>query len=181
MLSRNNATVTADIDHFHMVLYANVVQRSRGRISRAIAATVSSDAEAEEFRSFLDAHRIDDQDRIIRRIVLRGLATEGIALARSDLVPEITITAEGVYWHPVGAEDADLRKHPRYARAANDRLGLAAQAATAAIAGAGARARTIPWQQLIDPVYRTVGQPCEHVGEPGARVASLSLQVVISE
>jgi hypothetical protein len=23
-------------------------------------------------------------------------------------VPEITITAEGVYWHPVGAEDADL-------------------------------------------------------------------------
>jgi hypothetical protein len=24
------------------------------------------------------------------------------------LVPEITITAEGIYWHPVGAEDADL-------------------------------------------------------------------------
>jgi hypothetical protein len=23
-------------------------------------------------------------------------------------VPEITITAEGVYWHPVGAEDPDL-------------------------------------------------------------------------
>jgi hypothetical protein len=23
-------------------------------------------------------------------------------------VPEITITAEGVYWHPVGADDPDL-------------------------------------------------------------------------
>jgi hypothetical protein len=23
-------------------------------------------------------------------------------------MPEITITAEGVFWHPVGAEDADL-------------------------------------------------------------------------
>jgi hypothetical protein len=23
-------------------------------------------------------------------------------------VPEVTITAEGVYWHPVGAEDNDL-------------------------------------------------------------------------
>jgi hypothetical protein len=22
--------------------------------------------------------------------------------------PEVTITADGVYWHPVGAEDADL-------------------------------------------------------------------------
>ena len=30
------------------------------------------------------------------------------ALARADLVPEITITADGVYWHPVGAEDSDL-------------------------------------------------------------------------
>ena len=45
---------------------------------------------------------------MIRRIALRGSATEGIALARADLVPEITITAEGVYWHPVGAEDPDL-------------------------------------------------------------------------
>ena len=40
------------------------------------------------------------------------LRTQGIALARADLVPEITITAEGVYWHPVGAEDADLLVTP---------------------------------------------------------------------
>ena len=39
---------------------------------------------------------------------MRGSAAEGVALARADLVPELTITAEGVYWHPVGAEDADL-------------------------------------------------------------------------
>jgi hypothetical protein len=45
---------------------------------------------------------------VIRRIALRGSATQGIALARADLVPEVTITAEGVFWHPVGAEDNDL-------------------------------------------------------------------------
>jgi sulfatase maturation enzyme AslB (radical SAM superfamily) len=73
-----------------------------------LAATVSSDAEAEEFRRFLDAGQIADQDRVIRQIALRGFATQGIALARADLVPEVTITADGVYWHPVGAEDADL-------------------------------------------------------------------------
>jgi hypothetical protein len=39
---------------------------------------------------------------------LRGCATKGVAVSRTDLVPEVTITAEGVYWHPVGAEDADL-------------------------------------------------------------------------
>ncbi len=72
------------------------------------AATVSSDAEAKEFRQFLDKEQIAPEDRVIRRIALRGSATEGVALARADLVPEVTITAEGVYWHPVGAEDADL-------------------------------------------------------------------------
>jgi pyruvate-formate lyase-activating enzyme/TusA-related sulfurtransferase len=73
-----------------------------------LAATVSMDAEAEEFQRFLDEQQIAEEDRVIRRIALRGFATEGIALARADLLPEVTITAEGVYWHPVGAEDNDL-------------------------------------------------------------------------
>src|SRR5271166_769505 len=74
-----------------------------------LAATVSSDAEAHEFRAFLDAEGVAEQDRIVRRIALRGFAEDGLALARADLVPEVTITAEGVYWHPIGAEDSDLK------------------------------------------------------------------------
>ncbi len=73
-----------------------------------LAATVSTETEAEEFRRFLDAHHIGEENRVIRRIALRGSATQGVALARADLVPEMTITAEGVFWHPVGAEDDDL-------------------------------------------------------------------------
>jgi molybdenum cofactor biosynthesis enzyme MoaA len=73
-----------------------------------LAATVATDKEAAEFRQFLDSRKISEQDRVIRRIALRGFATQGVALARADLVPEITITADGVYWHPVGAEDDDL-------------------------------------------------------------------------
>jgi len=90
--------------------------RTREGIKRArslgfrvrLAATVSTDAEAEEFRQFLDEEKIAAEDRVIRRIALRGSATKGVAVARADLVPEVTITAEGVYWHPVGALDADL-------------------------------------------------------------------------
>jgi sulfatase maturation enzyme AslB (radical SAM superfamily) len=73
-----------------------------------LAATVSTDAEGEEFRHFLDDERIAEEDRVIRRIALRGSASEGVAVGRTDLVPEVTITAQGVYWHPVGAEDKDL-------------------------------------------------------------------------
>jgi pyruvate-formate lyase-activating enzyme/TusA-related sulfurtransferase len=73
-----------------------------------LAATVSTDEEADECRRFLDSHQIGEEDRVIRRLVLRGFASDGVALARADLVPEVTITAEGVYWHPVGAADPDL-------------------------------------------------------------------------
>jgi Radical SAM superfamily/4Fe-4S single cluster domain len=85
------------------------IQRARTLGFRVrLAATVSTDAEAEEFRQFLDDEKIAVEDRVIRRIALRGSASEGVAISRSDLVPEVTITTDGVYWHPVGAEDADL-------------------------------------------------------------------------
>ena len=85
------------------------IERARAEGFRVrLAATVSSDEEHAEFQQFLDAKRVAVENRVIRRIAMRGFAEEGIALARADLVPELTITADGVYWHPVGAEDADL-------------------------------------------------------------------------
>jgi hypothetical protein len=85
------------------------IQRARTQGFRVrLAATVSTDAEAEAFRQFLNEEKIAAQDRVIRRIALRGSASQGVAVSRADLVPEVTVTADGVYWHPVGAEDADL-------------------------------------------------------------------------
>ena len=85
------------------------IERARTEGFRVrLAATVSTDAEAEEFSRFLDALHVSEENRVIRRIALRGSATQGVALARTDLVPEVTITADGVFWHPVGAEDNDL-------------------------------------------------------------------------
>ncbi len=85
------------------------IRRARAHGFRVrLAATVSTDAEAEAFRQFLDEEKIAEEDRVIRRIALRGVASEGVALSRADLVPEVTVTADGVYWHPVGAQDADL-------------------------------------------------------------------------
>jgi pyruvate-formate lyase-activating enzyme/TusA-related sulfurtransferase len=85
------------------------IERARAEGFRVrLAATIANDAEAAEFQEFLDSKRISEQDRVIRRVALRGFATKGVAVARADLVPEITVTADGVFWHPVGAEDADL-------------------------------------------------------------------------
>ena len=85
------------------------VQTARAEGFRVrIAATVSSDEEAAAFDAFLDERDVAPEDRVIRRIALRGAAVVGVPLARVDLIPEITITADGVYWHPVGADDADF-------------------------------------------------------------------------
>ena len=73
-----------------------------------LAATVTTDADEARFSTFLEARHVAPEDRVIRRVALRGVAASGVALSRADLVPEITITADGVYWHPVGADDADL-------------------------------------------------------------------------
>jgi len=73
-----------------------------------LAATVDTDEDERSFRSFLDAEDVAEEDRVIRRLAQRGFAEGGVALARGDLVPEVTLTANGVYWHPVGADDQDF-------------------------------------------------------------------------
>jgi hypothetical protein len=73
-----------------------------------LASTVP-DAQAEqEFQAFVEQEGIPEQDCVLRRVALRGSAEEGVALSRSDLVPEVTLTRAGVYWHPVGATDQDF-------------------------------------------------------------------------
>ena len=78
-----------------------------------LAATVA-DAQAEQaFRAFVEREGIPEEDCVLRRVALRGFAEEGVALSRSDLVPEVTLTRAGVYWHPVGATDQDFFVTPR--------------------------------------------------------------------
>jgi pyruvate-formate lyase-activating enzyme len=73
-----------------------------------VAATVSTEEQEQDLEGYFAREAIAEEDRVVRRIALRGLAAEGIALARGDLRPEPTITADGVYWHPVGATDDDF-------------------------------------------------------------------------
>jgi organic radical activating enzyme len=73
-----------------------------------LASTVADDQAEEEFQAFVEREGIPEEDCVLRRVALRGFAEEGVALSRSDLVPEVTLTRGGVYWHPVGATDQDF-------------------------------------------------------------------------
>lgn len=72
-----------------------------------VAATVASPAPGEltAFHDFLDGLGIAPGDQLVRPIALEGAASQGVALTRESLVPEVTVAADGVYWHPVAATD----------------------------------------------------------------------------
>jgi pyruvate-formate lyase-activating enzyme len=73
-----------------------------------LASTVTDDQAEAEFQAFVVREGIPEQDCVLRRVAQRGFAEEGVALSRADLVPEVTLTRAGVYWHPVGATDQDF-------------------------------------------------------------------------
>jgi MoaA/NifB/PqqE/SkfB family radical SAM enzyme len=50
---------------------------------------------------------IPDEDHFIRRLAKRGYSREGLELGMHNLIPEITVTLDGIYWHPL-ATDADM-------------------------------------------------------------------------
>lgn len=74
-----------------------------------VAATLPADQmhELEPFHAFLDTLGIQRDDQVIRALAHRGVADSGIELTVDSLIPEVTITADGVYWHPVAADHDD--------------------------------------------------------------------------
>jgi pyruvate-formate lyase-activating enzyme len=74
-----------------------------------VAATLAGTdiAEEQQLRTFLTNLGISQDNQILRPIAKRGFADEGLVLTTETLIPEVTVTADGIYWHPVGADDAD--------------------------------------------------------------------------
>ena len=62
-----------------------------------------------EFHRSLD---IPDQDHFIRPLAKRGYSKEGLELDMTNLLPEITVNLDGVFWHPLSTE-ADMQVSKR--------------------------------------------------------------------
>jgi hypothetical protein len=77
------------------------------RVAATAATDDTGDAEQTAFHTLLDQLGIPREDHIVRPIALRGNASTGVVLTTETLIPEVTVTADGVYWHPVGADHDD--------------------------------------------------------------------------
>jgi pyruvate-formate lyase-activating enzyme/predicted phosphodiesterase len=78
-------------------------------IRAAMTATEANAGEADDLRALLARTGIAGDDFAVRPLVRRGLARDGVEVDDSVMVPELTITADGAHWHPVGG---DLESSP---------------------------------------------------------------------
>jgi MoaA/NifB/PqqE/SkfB family radical SAM enzyme len=51
---------------------------------------------------------IPDEDHFVRPLAKRGYSREGLELGRHNLVPELTVNLDGIFWHPLST-DADMQ------------------------------------------------------------------------
>ena len=70
----------------------------------AMTETPENHGEGEELREKLAALGIVGEDFAVRPLVHRGLAADGMEVTDAVMVPELTITADGAHWHPVGGD-----------------------------------------------------------------------------
>src|SRR5262249_25665839 len=59
----------------------------------------------EGLRAFVAGLGIPEERHFIRPLARRGFSTEGIEVTATNLEPEVTVSVDGVYWHPLACED----------------------------------------------------------------------------
>lgn len=76
-----------------------------------VAATLGADAgNAEaELVALFDELALDADQRVVRRVARQGSANAGLTVSRASLLPEVCVTADGVWWHPVAATDPSMK------------------------------------------------------------------------
>jgi len=83
------------------------LRESGFRIRLSTTETPANTAYLEEICEYRRSLGISDCDHIIRPLAKRGFSQAGMEVGKHNLVPEMTINAEGVYWHPLST-DPDL-------------------------------------------------------------------------
>jgi diadenosine tetraphosphatase ApaH/serine/threonine PP2A family protein phosphatase/pyruvate-formate lyase-activating enzyme len=70
----------------------------------AMTETPENGGEAAPLRELLAAVGVAADDFAVRPLVQRGFAEGGMEVSDAVMVPELTVTADGVHWHPVGGD-----------------------------------------------------------------------------
>jgi MoaA/NifB/PqqE/SkfB family radical SAM enzyme len=78
---------------------------------RVRIGTTETPVNSPHLSKLCELHRslgIPDEDHFVRPLAKRGYSREGLELDMSNLVPEVTVNLDGIFWHPLST-DADMQ------------------------------------------------------------------------
>jgi MoaA/NifB/PqqE/SkfB family radical SAM enzyme len=78
---------------------------------RVRIGTTETPVNSQHLHEICEFHRslgIPDVDHFIRPLAKRGYSREGLELGMHNLVPEVTVNLDGIFWHPL-ATDSDMQ------------------------------------------------------------------------
>lgn len=78
------------------------------RVTIGATETPANAGFTQELRDFTQSLGIENGAFFLRPLTKRGFSQEGIELRPEDVAPELTVTADGVFWHPQSAGEAML-------------------------------------------------------------------------
>jgi MoaA/NifB/PqqE/SkfB family radical SAM enzyme len=87
------------------------IRRLQAHGFRVRLGTTETRANSANLRQLCEFHRslgIPDEDHFVRPLAKRGYSKEGLQLNMANLVPEVTVNLDGVFWHPLST-DADMQ------------------------------------------------------------------------
>jgi sulfatase maturation enzyme AslB (radical SAM superfamily) len=82
------------------------VQRLREQklhVRLATTETPANSGHLEALRAFRHSLGIQEGDHIIRPLARRGFSQEGLEVSQINLMPEVTVNVDGVFWHPLAS------------------------------------------------------------------------------
>jgi MoaA/NifB/PqqE/SkfB family radical SAM enzyme len=82
-------------DGFHVCISTTETQANKSHIN--------------ELRTFVQSLGVAEQDHFVRPLTKRGFSEEGLEVGVGNLTPEVTVSSDGVYWHPlISPSDGDM-------------------------------------------------------------------------
>src|SRR5262245_19248074 len=85
-----------------------LLQERHFRVRLSTTETPANAAHLDKVCAFHRSLGIPDEDHFIRPLAKRGYSKEGLELGMHNLVPELTVNLDGVFWHPLST-DVDMQ------------------------------------------------------------------------
>lgn len=85
-----------------------LLQERGFRVRLSTTETPVNSTHLEKVCEFHRSLGIPDEDHFVRPLAKRGYSKEGLELDMANLLPEVTVNLDGIFWHPLST-DADMQ------------------------------------------------------------------------